>query len=178
MTVKKFNSFTIICAAGKRSSAKSSMRNISESMNINFINQMNLAIDLKKIRKIKKIVFFSSFNIFRKTKIRDIGYYLSKKNMFEITKNDKSGIFQCYVMGNISTKMNEKHPSLIKSIPIIGTYMESKISIGPNHIAKHVINNLNKKISNVFFFPLIPLLLIKIIIFFLELINKVLYRKS
>ena len=55
-------------------------------IDINFFNQIDLALNLKKI---KKIVFFSSFNIFRKKKIRDIGYYISKKIMFELTKNDK-----------------------------------------------------------------------------------------
>lgn len=139
--IKQFNSCTIICSAGKRSSFKNNLKTLIDSLNINFINQFNFALDLKKIKKINKIVFFSSFNIFRKSKIQDIGYYLSKKIIFELTKNDKSKIFQCYVMGNILTNMYKKHPSIIKSIPVIGSYLDSKIAIKPNYIAKQVIKN-------------------------------------
>jgi len=98
--------------------------------------------------------------------------------MFELTKNDKLKIFQCYVMGNISTKMNKKHPSIIKSIPIIGSYLENKIAIKPNYIARQVIKNLNKSKRKIFFFPNIYPFLIKIIIFFLELANNLIYRNS
>ena len=176
--IKQFDSFTVICAAGKRSSFKNNLKTLTDSVNINFFNQINFALDLEKIKKIKKIVFFSSFNIFRKSKIKDIGYYLSKKIMFELTKNDKLKIFQCYVMGNISTKMNKKHPSIIKSIPIIGSYLENKIAIKPNYIARQVIKNLNKSKRKIFFFPNIYPFLIKIIIFFLELANNLIYRNS
>lgn len=176
--IKQFKSFTIVCAAGTRSSSKDNIKTLTESININFFNQINLVFDLSKIKKIRKVVFFSSFNIFRQKKIQDIGYYLSKKIIFELTKNDKSQIFQCYVMGNISTKMNKNHPSIIKSIPIIGSYLENKIAIKPSYIAKHVIKNLNKIKPRVFFFPSFPLFLIKIIIFFLEIINKFLHRNS
>lgn len=176
--IKNFNSFTIICAAGKRNSFENNLKTLRDSLNINFFNQINLALDLKKISKIRKIVFFSSFNIFRKKKIYDIGYYLSKKIMFELTKNDKSKILQCYVMGNISTRMNKKNPSIIKSIPIVGSYIEKKIAIKPDYIAKQVIKNLYKSKSNIFFFPNIYPFLIKIIIFILEFINNLIYRSS
>ena len=176
--IKNFNSFTIICAAGKRNSLKYNLKTLTESLNINFFNQIDLALDLKKIKKIKKIVFFSSFNIFRKKKINDIGYYLSKKIMFELTKNDKSKILQCYVMGNISTRMNKKNPSIIKSIPIVGTYIERKIAIKPDYIAKQVIKNLYNSKCNIFFFPNIYPFLIKIVIFFLEFINNLIYKSS
>ena len=176
--IKQFNSFTVICAAGKRNSFKNNLKTLTDSVNINFFNQINFALDLEKIKKIKKIVFFSSFNIFRKSKIKDIGYYLSKKIMFELTKNDKSKIFQCYVMGNIATKMNKKHPSIIKSVPIIGSYLESKIAIKPNYIAKQVIKNLDESKLKIFFYPNIYPGLIKIIIFFLELANNLIYRNS
>ena len=73
--------------------------------------------------------------------------------MFELTKNDKKKILQCYVMGNISTKMNKKNPSIIKSIPIVGSYIERKIAIKPDYIAKQVIMNLNESKNNIFFFP-------------------------
>jgi short-subunit dehydrogenase len=174
--IKQFKSFTIICTAGTRSSFKYNIKTLTESMNINFFNQINFIFDLSKIKKIRKVVFFSSFNIFRKKNIKDVGYYLSKKIMFDLTKNDKSEIFQCYLMGNISTKMNKNHPSIIKSIPIIGPYLENKIAIKPNYIAKFVIKNLNKSTPKVFFFPNFPLFLIKIFIFLLEIINKFLHR--
>lgn len=176
--IKQFNSFTLICAAGKRSSLNNNLKTLTNSVNINFFNQINFAFDLEKVKKIKKIVFFSSFNIFRKSKIQDIGYYLSKKIMFELTKNDKSKIFQCYVMGNISTKMNKKHPSIVKSIPFVGSYLESKIAIKPNYIAKQVIMNLNKNNLKIFFYPKINPIIIKIIIFFLELANNLIHRNS
>tara|TARA_E500000178_G_scaffold279214_1_gene278927 strand:+ start:3187 stop:3903 length:717 start_codon:yes stop_codon:yes gene_type:complete len=173
--IKNFNSFTIICAAGKRNPFENNIKTLTDSLNINFFNQIDLALNLKKI---KKIVFFSSFNIFRKKKIRDIGYYISKKIMFELTKNDKKKILQCYVMGNISTKMNKKNPSIIKSIPIVGSYIERKIAIKPDYIAKQVIMNLNESKNNIFFFPNIHPFLIKILISFLEIINYLMCRSS
>ena len=98
--------------------------------------------------------------------------------MFELTQNDKSKILQCYVMGNISTRMNKKNPSIIKSIPIVGSYIEKKIAIKPDYIAKQVIKNLYKSKSNIFFFPNIYPFLIKMIIFILEFINNLIYRSS
>lgn len=176
--IKDFNSLTIICAAGKRNSFDNNLKNLTDSLNINFFNQIYLALDIKKIIKIKKIVFFSSFNIFRKKKIHDIGYYISKRIMFELTQNDKSKILQCYVMGNISTRMNKKNPSIIKSIPIVGSYIERKIAIKPDYIANQVIKNIHKNKNNIFFFPNVYPFLIKIVIFFLEIINNHIYRNS
>ena len=98
--------------------------------------------------------------------------------MFELTQNDKSKILQCYVMGNISTRMNKKNPSIIKSIPIVGSYIERKIAIKPDYIAKQVIKNIHKDKNNIFFFPNVYPFLIKIVIFFLELINNHIYRNS
>ena len=87
-------------------------------------------------------------------------------------------ILQCYVMGNVSTRMNKKNPSIIKSIPIVGSYIERKIAIKPDYIAKQVIKNLYMNKYSIFFFPKIYPFLIKIVIFFLEFINNLIYRSS
>ena len=49
--IKSFNSLTIICAAGKRNSLENNLKTLTESLNINFFNQIDLALDLKKKKK-------------------------------------------------------------------------------------------------------------------------------
>lgn len=175
--IKKYQNLTIICAAGSRIPEREKNKNISNSININFTNQMSLFTDLKKIKKINKIVFFSSFNIFRKKNVTDIGYQISKTKLYNVTLKDKSNILQCYVLGNVLTKMNKSHPSILKSLPIIGSYLEKKITIHPSFIAKNVLINLNENNKKIFFIPRLNPYIIKIIIIILEKINK-LFNKS
>ncbi len=174
--LKKYRYLYIICAAGKRGYLKNNKKNIADTININFSNQFKFVNKIKKFKKIKKTVFFSSFNIFREKKIDDVGYQIGKKLIYETAKNDKSKNFQCYVMGNISTKMVKNHPSILKSLPLIGNFLENKISIKPEYIAKRVIYNLNDNSTNIFYYPKIHPYLIKWIIKFLEIINKLIYR--
>lgn len=174
--IKRYKYLYIICAAGTRTGSDNSLNGISDSLNINFFNQVNLVDELKKKINIKRVTLFSSFNIFRK-KIDNIGYNSAKKIIFEITKNDKSKIYQCYIMGNITTSMSKRHPSILKSLPLIGNYLEKKISIKPDYIAKKVISHLENNIKKTFYYPNIHPFLIKYAINFLEIINKLLYKK-
>ena len=167
--LKKFENLYLLLVAGRRKDEK--VNKYKSILDINYFNQINIYFELKKIIKISKVIVFSSFTIFRLSNI-DKGYFESKKKLLEIAKKKQKDNFQCYVLGNVNTKMKQKAPSILYYFPLIGHFLEKKIIVGPKFVANLVYKNI-KKNENIFTIPKIPLSAAKTIIFFLEIIKLI-----
>ena len=145
-----------------------------KSFDINFYNQIDFVNKISKEISFKKLFFISSFSIFTSgNKAKDIGYYSAKDNFYKMTLllnmhyKIKSS---CIIIGAMKTNLLIKKPSTVASIPIIGRFLEKKLSLSPQDIAKKIIKNLDNN-KDIILIPYIPIFLLKFLIKTIEIIS-------
>ena len=145
-----------------------------KSFDINFYNQIDFVNKISKEISFKKLFFISSFSILTSGKeAKDIGYYLAKDNFYKMTlllnKHYKLKA-TCVMIGAMKTKLLDENPSTVASIPIIGRFLEKKLSLNSQDIAKKIIKNLDNN-KNIILIPYIPIFLLKFLIKMIEIIS-------
>jgi short-subunit dehydrogenase len=142
------------------------------SFDVNFYNQIDFIKKISQEKKIEKLFFISSYAIFTSGN-RDIGYYLAKDNYYKITLLlEKHYRINCksIIVGAMKTRMLSEKPSVVSKLPFIGKYLEKKLSISTNDVAKKIIENFENK-KNIILIPNIPIFLVKIIVKIVEIIS-------
>ena len=145
-----------------------------KSFDINFYNQIDFINKINKEINFKKIFFISSFSIFTSgNETKDIGYYLAKDNLYKMTllinKHYKINS-TCVMIGAMETKLLNEKPSTVASIPIIGKFLEKKLSLSSQDVAKKIIKNSDNN-KDVILIPYIPIFLLKFLIKIIEIIR-------
>jgi hypothetical protein len=143
------------------------------SFNVNFYNQFDFVNNLNQVKKIEKLLLISSYSIFTLgNKVRDIGYFLGKDNYRKIASMLKMHYkinCKCIIIGTMKTQLHEE-PSTLSNFPFIGKYLEKKLSLTSNDVAINIIENLESK-KNIILIPNIPIFLIKLIVWIIEIIG-------
>ena len=142
------------------------------SFNVNFYNQIDFANELSQKENIEKLFCVSSYAIFTSGN-RDIGYYLAKDNYYKMTLLlKKFHRIKCksIIIGAMKTRMLSEKPSTISKLPIIGKFLESKLSISVNEASKKIIENFEND-RNTILIPNIPIFLVKLIVKVIEIIS-------
>ena len=75
------------------------------------------------------------------------------------------------IIGAMKTKMLSETPSTISKLPVIGKFLESKLSISVNEASKKIIENFEND-RNTILIPNIPILLVKFIVKIIEIVEK------
>ena len=74
------------------------------------------------------------------------------------------------MIGAMKTRLLYEKPSIISNLPIIGKYLEKKLSISVNIVAKKIIENFENS-NDVILIPNIPVFLIKLIVKIIEIVG-------
>ena len=142
------------------------------SFNVNFYNQIDFVNELSQKENIEKLFYVSSYTIFTSGN-RDVGYYLAKNNYYTMTLLlKKFHRIKCksIIIGAMKTRMLNEKPSTISKLPIIGNFLENKLSINVNDASKKIIENFENDRDTILI-PNIPIFLVKLLVKIIETIS-------
>ena len=142
------------------------------SFNVNFYNQIDFVNKLSQKENIEKLFCVSTYAIFTSGN-RDIGYYLAKDNYYKMTLLLKKFYrIKCksIIIGAMKTRMLNEKPSTISKLPIIGNFLENKLSINVNDASKKIIENFENDRDTILI-PNIPIFLVKLLVKIIETIS-------
>ena len=142
------------------------------SFNVNFYNQIDFVNKLSQKENIEKLFCVSTYAIFTSGN-RDIGYYLAKDNYYKMTLLLKKFYrIKCksIIIGAMKTRMLTEKPSTISKLPIIGIFLENKLSISVNDASKKIIENFENDRDTILI-PNIPIFLVKLLVKIIETIS-------
>ena len=175
MNYKKLIKYTygkkVILILNAATIIKSNNKNFLGSYSANFSNQIDIVYFFNK--KIKRTYLISSLHIFNNINATpDIGYYIAKKNFYNLVKNNFFANYYnlyCIFFGNVKTNIKFKNSSVIVKIPLLGRYIERLSMNSPEKIAHKIfyltLSNTSKRVINL---SIIPIFIINIIMSFIN----------